>query len=62
MFAARWEAAALHQDSQVSLYRIVNCQSQKRGNRRLSHADIDAAAVKLNDLLPEVETRKFQNA
>lgn len=57
VFAARWEAVALHKDSPVSLYRIVNCQSRKRGNRRLSHAAIESAAVKLDDLLPELEAK-----
>ncbi len=57
VYAALWEAAALHQDSQVSLYRIVNCQSKKKGNRRLSQRDIDAAASKLGQLLPELESK-----
>jgi hypothetical protein len=57
VFAALWEAASLHQDSLVSLYRIVNCQSKKKGNRRLSQSAIDAAATKLRRLLPELESR-----
>jgi hypothetical protein len=57
VFAALWEAAALHQDSQVSLYRIVNCQSKKKGNRRLSQSAIGAAATKLKRLPPELESR-----
>ncbi len=57
VFAARWEAAALHKDSQVSLYRIVNCQSKTKGHRRLPHADINVAVTKLNDLLPELEAK-----
>ncbi|REJ68858.1 MAG: hypothetical protein DWQ31_06620 [Planctomycetota bacterium] len=56
IFAALCEAAALHQDSPVSLYRIVNCQSKNKGNRRLSHANINAARTKLNDLLPQLQT------
>jgi hypothetical protein len=61
VFAALWEAAALHQDSQVSLYRIVNCQSHKKGKRRLSHAEIDAAATKLKELLPKLEAMPYQS-
>lgn len=57
VLAALWEAAALHQDSHVSLYRIVNCQSKKKGNRHLSQPDIDAAAAKLGRLLPELESK-----
>ena len=57
VFAARWEATALHKDSPVSLYRIVNCQSKKRGRRRLSHAQIDNATAKLNELLPEFKSQ-----
>ncbi len=53
VFAARWEATALHKDSPVSLYRIVNCQSKEKGHRRLSHAQIDDAIAKLNELLPD---------
>ena len=55
VFAAHWEAAALHKDSQVSLYRIVNCYSKKRKHRRLSHAEIDTAANKLAAHLPQLE-------
>jgi hypothetical protein len=55
VFAARWEAAGLHKDSQVSLYRIVNCHSTKRRHRRMSHAEIDAAVTKLAERLPQLE-------
>ena len=57
VFAARWEAVALHKNSSVSLYRIVNCQSQNKGHRRLSHADIDAADTKLSRWLPQLEAK-----
>ncbi len=55
VFAARWEAAALHKDSQVSLYRIVNCHSKKRRHRRMSHAEIDFAESNLAKRLPQLE-------
>lgn len=52
VFAARWEAAALHCESRVSLYRIVNCDSKKAGVRRLSETQINTASAKLDDWLP----------
>lgn len=60
VFAARWEAAALHKDSEVSLYRIVNCQSAKKGHRRMSRAEIDAATTNLDDMLPQLERQLAQ--
>ena len=53
-FAAQWEAAALHKNSRVSLYRIVNCDSKRKGSRRLSHAEIDASISRLQSHLPEL--------
>ena len=57
VFAAQCEAAALHKDSRVSLYRIVNCQSQQKGNRRMSHAEIETAAATLGKVLPKCEAQ-----
>lgn len=57
VFAGQLEMAALHQDSNVSLYRIVNCQSQKKGNRRLSEGEIQTAVEKLDELLPVLATK-----
>ena len=54
VFAGRLEMAALHQDSNVSLYRIVNCQSQRKGNRRLSDGEIQTAVEKLDALMPSI--------
>lgn len=54
VFAGLQEQAALHKDSQVSLCRIINCQSQRRGNRRLSEGEIQTAVEKLERLLPEI--------
>ncbi len=53
LFAAHWEDAALHKESRVSLYRIVNCDSQRKGNRRLSQGQIDSAMAVLNEWLPK---------
>lgn len=52
VFAARLEQTALHQASNVSLYRIINCQSQRKGNRRLSSGEIQTALETLERLLP----------
>lgn len=54
VFAGRLEQAALHQESNVSLYRIVNCHSQRKGNRRLSESEIQTAVEKLDQLLPDL--------
>jgi hypothetical protein len=51
VFAARLEQAALHERSNVSLYRIVNCQSQRKGNRKLSEGEIQTAVEKLDQVL-----------
>lgn len=57
VFAARLEASALHKESRVSLYRIVNCDSKKKGNRRLTQSQIDAALANLDEWLPLVAVR-----
>ncbi|QEG37365.1 hypothetical protein [Bythopirellula goksoeyrii] len=56
VFAATWEAAALHRDSKVSLYRILNCNAKHHPrHRRMSHVEIDSAASKLATQLPKLE-------
>jgi hypothetical protein len=55
VFAARLEQTALHQASSVTLYRIVNCQSQRKGNRRLSSGEIQTAIETLDRLLPPLQ-------
>ena len=55
VFAARLEQAALHEKSNVALYRIINCNSQRKGNRRLSEGEIRTAVEKLDRLLPELQ-------
>jgi len=63
VFAARLEMAALHKESNVSLCRIVNCQSKQKGNRRLSEGEIQTASQKLDHVLPtlvaELETKEL---
>jgi hypothetical protein len=55
VFAARLEQSALHEKSSVSLYRIINCNSQRKGNRRLSEGEIQTTVEKLDQLLPELQ-------
>lgn len=55
IFAGRLEQSALHRDSKVSLYRILNCQSQCKGNRRLSSGEIQTAIETLNRVLPPLQ-------
>jgi hypothetical protein len=55
VFAGRLEQAALHEASNVSLYRIINCQSQRKGNRRLSEGEIQTAVQKLDQFLPALQ-------
>jgi hypothetical protein len=55
VFAGRLEQTALHQKSNVSLYRIVNCHSQRKGNRRLSDGEIQTAVQKLDQFLPTLQ-------
>lgn len=55
VFAARLEQIALHQASNMSLYRIVNCQSQRKGNRRLSSGEIQTAIETLDRVLPPLQ-------
>ena len=55
VFAGRLEQTALHQASKVTLHRIVNCQSQRKGNRRLSSGDIQTAIETLDRELPSLQ-------
>lgn len=52
VYAAQWEQKALHAESRVSLYRILNAGSFKKGNRRLSRRQIDNATAILENWLP----------
>jgi len=55
VFAGRLEQTALHQASKVTLHRIINCQSQRKGNRRLSSGDIQTAIETLDRVLPPLQ-------
>jgi hypothetical protein len=55
VFAGRLEQAVLHQSSKVTLYRIINCQSQRKGNRRLSSGEIQTAIETLDRTLPPLQ-------
>ncbi|MEX2310300.1 MAG: hypothetical protein WD738_22215 [Pirellulales bacterium] len=55
VFAGRLEQEALHEKSSVSLNRIINCQSQRKGNRRLSEGEIQTTVEKLDQLLPTLQ-------
>jgi hypothetical protein len=55
VYAGRLEQDALHEKSNVSLYRIVNCQTQRKGNRRLSEGEIQTAVETLNQFLPTLQ-------
>ena len=55
VFAGRLEQAALHKESSVSLYRIINCHSQRKGNRKLSEGEIQTAVATLDQLLPTLQ-------
>jgi hypothetical protein len=65
VFAALLEQKALHQESNVSLYRIINCQAQRKGNRRLSESEIQTAVEKLDQELPvlvaEIEANELSD-
>ena len=52
LFAGQLEQAALHEKSNVSLARIINCHSQRKGNRRLSEGEIQTAVQNLSQFLP----------
>jgi hypothetical protein len=55
VFAGRLEQAALHEKSNVSLFRIINCHSQRKGNRRLSEGEIQTAVQTLDQFLPTLQ-------
>lgn len=53
VFAARLEYAAKHPNcKKLDLARILNCNSYRKGNRRLSKSQIDAAGHNLDQCLP----------
>lgn len=51
VFAALFERSALHKQSKVDIYRIVNQDSLRRGVKRLSESQIDAALEKVSQLI-----------
>ncbi len=55
VFAGRLEQAALHQASKVSLNRIINCQSQRKGNRRMTDGEIQTAIETLDRTLSPLQ-------
>ena len=55
VFAGQLEQAALHKESNVSLYRILNCKSQAKGNRRLSEGEIQTSVQILKQFLPTLQ-------
>lgn len=55
VFAGRLEQAALHHSSKVTLHRIINCQSQRKGNRRMSDGEIQTAIETLDRTLPPLQ-------
>lgn len=56
VFAARLEYSAKHPNSKkLDLARILNCNSMRKGNRRLSESQIDDAARKLDEYLPSLQ-------
>jgi hypothetical protein len=61
VYAGGLEQDALHEKSEVSLYRIINCRSQRKGNRRLSEVEIQTAVQKLNQFLPTLEAEYDAN-
>ena len=55
VFAGRLEQAALHHASRVTLHRIINCQSQRKGNRRMTDGEIQTAIETLDRTLPPLQ-------
>ena len=56
VFAARLEFAARHPNcKKLTLVRVLNCNSHRKGNRHLSQSQIDDAAQKLNRYLPSLQ-------
>lgn len=52
VYAGMQEHAVILQSSKVDLYRVVNSETKKRGIKRLSHKEIDAAASVIKETLP----------
>jgi hypothetical protein len=56
VFSARLEFAARHPNSKkLTLARVLNCNSHRKGNRHLSQSQIDDAARKLDRFLPNLQ-------
>lgn len=56
VFAARLEFAARHPNcKKLTIIRVLNCKSHRKGNRRLSQSQIDDAARKLDRFLPKLQ-------
>jgi len=56
VFAARLEFAARHPNSKkLTLVRVLNCKSHRKGNRHLSQSQIGDAARKLDQYLPSLQ-------
>lgn len=55
VFAGRLEQVALHHSSKVTLHRIINCQSQRKGNRRMTDGEIQTAIETLDRTLPPLQ-------
>ena len=55
VFAGRLEQAALHHSSKVTLHRIINCQSQRKGNRRMTDGEIQTAIETLDRTLSPLQ-------
>ena len=58
VFAARYEKDRLPSNSKVDLYRIVNHRTGTKGIKRLSHKEIDAAAVVVDNTIARVGSGK----
>ena len=56
VFAARLEFAARHPNcKKLTIVRVLNCNSHRKGNRRLTQTQIDDAARKLDRFLPKLQ-------
>ena len=57
IFAALCESKALRENSKVDVYRIVNCNSRKKGCRRLAQSEIDEASKKIAEISEKAKGR-----
>ncbi len=56
IFAARLEFAAKHPNcKRLTIARILNCDSKRKGNRRLSNSQIEESARNLDRVLPSLQ-------